>query len=329
MLAGGFVSQAAGDDYRILGKHAESVFALRFNADGSELYSGSRATKENEQKGKVWEIPGGKQKRTFHGARGMYLSPDSQLVAVVDVEKASARILETTTGALRANLAGLPANFLKLVFSRDNKTVAISGEPAESKTVVIGLWDIASTKKLREFGSWESPVYGLAFSADGKYLTSGSWDGSVQIWNTATGSKVAQLSSKEQREGGLINAVAYSPDDRFIAVCGDGVVVWEATKHKLLRKLPFNGYGPALSLAFSGDGRYVAAGGAYQGLAYWLRGWRIVVWDLESWKISLEPKGPIGPADTVYRLVFSPDSSRLAFGTFNGLVGLVETPKSK
>jgi hypothetical protein len=81
---------------------------------------------------------------------------------------------------------------------------------------------------------------------------------------------------------------------------------------------------PGLKAAITG--RYLAAGSDYQGLAYFIRGWFVAVWEVNGWKRS-ERKGPLGNADTVYCLTFSPDSARLAVGTALGFVGLIDLPK--
>ena len=329
MLSSGVVSRSAADEYRILGHHTGPVFALRFSPDGSELFSGSTDSKAPEKKGKVWEIPGGKEKRTFDGARLLYLSRDAQLLADVDRKKATARITDVATGTQRAALSGLPDYFQTLAFSPDNKIVAISGDVDESKTVVVGLWEIASGRKLREFSAWKSSVYALAFSPDGKELVTGSWDCSVRIWDPATGLEKATLSPPKNDEPGIVEQVAFSPDGRFIAASRHNMTVWDAKTHKLLHKFPFNSYGDPGCLIFSDNGKYLAAGGAYEGMAYWLRGWLIDVWDVESGKVFRELKGPIGLADKITRLAFSPDGKQLAFGSFNGLVGLIDMSKPK
>jgi WD40 repeat protein len=313
-------------DSRLLGQHADPVMSLAFAANGKELFSGSARSKDISHAGKVWEIPDGKEKRTFRGGRGMWFSPDAKLMAILDDKNRTAEVLDTTTGQVRFKLEQMPVNYAKVTFSPKNQILAVAGENDDAKTLSVSLRDLATGKQLCSFGKWETQVSGLAFSPDGKRLVSTSLDGSVQVWDVNTGVELMKLISPEERSGGAVNDAAFSADGRFVAAaCQNGVQVWEVATYKLVAKLPWAGYAPAHCVAFSPDGHYLAAASDCQGMAYFLRAWFVVVWNTDGWKPRFERKGRIGEADTVYKLVFSPDSSFLAFCTFRGFVGLIET----
>ena len=61
--------------------------------------------------------------------------------------------------------------------------------------------------------SW---VYALAFSADGRRLATGGWDGSVMTWDVASGRSLSTLVGHE----GIVMAVAFSPDGQTLASTG-------------------------------------------------------------------------------------------------------------
>ncbi|KIJ43766.1 hypothetical protein M422DRAFT_110748, partial [Sphaerobolus stellatus SS14] len=53
----------------------------------------------------------------------------------------------------------------------------------------------------------------IAFSPDGSFIASGSHDGTVRIWNVATGETLKELKGHER----WVRSVAFTPDGSFIA----------------------------------------------------------------------------------------------------------------
>lgn len=76
----------------------------------------------------------------------------------------------------------------------------------------------------RELRGHTADVYALAFSADGKYLVSGSADDTARIWDVATG-KTTRILRGHDRD---IEWVAFSDDSSRVATAGDDgtVRVW-------------------------------------------------------------------------------------------------------
>src|SRR5574341_917186 len=95
----------------------------------------------------------------------------------------------------------------------------------------------------------------VAFSADGKYVVSGSNDRTARVWETATGNEVARMTHND-----IVNVVAFSPDGKYV-VSGSKdhtARVWEAmTGHEVARMTHDDGVN---AVAFSPDGKYVVSG---------------------------------------------------------------------
>ncbi len=107
-------------------------------------------------------------------------------------------------------------------------------------------------------------VTALAYSPDGKYVVSGSTDGTARVCDVVTGVEVARMLHDEP-----VYAVAFSPDDRLVASGSDdgAVRVWDAsTGAEVVR---FVHADMVNSVVFSPDGKYVASGSSDNTARVW------------------------------------------------------------
>jgi RNA polymerase sigma factor (sigma-70 family) len=108
-------------------------------------------------------------------------------------------------------------------------------------------------------------VNAVAFARSGKLVATAGADGTVRVWNLATGDQVYAL-----KQPGKPAGVAFSPDDRLLAAVTlgkDGEVrVWDTAGGKLMWRdasmSPTLNPGPGGAVAFSPDGKLLAAGKA-------------------------------------------------------------------
>jgi WD40 repeat protein len=144
-------------------------------------------------------------------------------------------------------------------------------------------------------------VEAVAFSPDGRRLASVSQDGTVKVWDVATGQEFLSLKGHD--------SVAFSPDGRRLASVGqdETVKIWDAATGQEFRTL--KGHRTwVMSLAFSPGGGRLASASSDQ---------TVKLWDVATGQESLTLKGHTG---TVTSVVFSPDGRRVASAGRDGTV---------
>lgn len=161
----------------------------------------------------------------------------------------------------------------------------------------------------------EGPIRGVAFSPDGRQIASASNDGTLRLWDAATGSAIGEPLHKHD---GSVWSVAFSPDGNRVVTGGrdSTLLLWDAESGSVLGA-PFIGHdlglsrGGVTSLAFSPDGRRIVSGGRDNTLR---------LWDTASGEPLREPLR--GHEAAVWSVAFSPDGSRIISGSADGTLRL-------
>jgi WD40 repeat protein len=159
------------------------------------------------------------------------------------------------------------------------------------------------------------PVLATAFSHDGRWLATGSADGTARLWDTTL---PTPLPIVLPGHADAVNALAFSPDRRWLVTAGENgtAALWDLTALGTADPVPLRGQkGAFTTVTFSPAGRWLAAGQAYS---------TVLLWDLSS--------APRIPAPMVLRestgndgrgvtsLAFSADGRRLAAGDYDNSV---------
>jgi WD40 repeat protein/predicted Ser/Thr protein kinase len=160
-------------------------------------------------------------------------------------------------------------------------------------------------------------VRSVAFSPDGKTLASGSFDGTVRLWDVTDRARPRLLTAQPTGHHSRVNSVAFSPDGKTLASGSDDhtIRLWHVTDpaHPAPPATLTDHREKVISVAFSPDGKTLASGSFDD---------TVRLWDVT------DPAHPApldvleGHTDNVTSVVFSPDGKTLASGSDDHTVRL-------
>jgi WD40 repeat protein len=129
----------------------------------------------------------------------------------------------------------------------------------------------------------------VALSADGKTLAVGGGDHGITLWDVDRQAVVASLDLADH-----VSAVSFSPDGRTLAASAyDKVVLWDLGSRTRRASLPMGTFNVADRLAFSPDGKLLAAGDG---------GGKLILWDAaEGTRLAILSTGIGGISDLAFR----------------------------
>jgi WD40 repeat protein len=137
-----------------------------------------------------------------------------------------------------------------VAYSPDGKQIA-SGSEAENACI----WNEETGQELFTLSGHIGSVNSVAFSRDGTRLAAASPAGTNKLWNPQTGRSTGAITN----HNGFMT-VAFSPiEQRLAATSADGVKLYDLDGNEILTLTAFRESAPGL--AFSPDGRYLAAAG--------------------------------------------------------------------
>ena len=268
--------------------HTNGSRPLVFSSDSSTLVS-------NSWDGTIgfWNIETGARRLTIEGHfnfRATTLSPNGKTVATLHEDDIF--FWNTQNGQFNKVLDGVWGSN-RLVYSPDGKTLAIDTWNDGPQIHLLNARTGQSKRILRLEGDGASSI---AFSPNSKTLASGSWDGTIRVWNTQNGKLQRTLSGHTES----ITTLVFSPDGKTLASGSwDSTIrLWTPQTGQLQRTLEGR-RGGVESLAFSPNGTTLASGN-WDGLHFW---------NPQNGQIKQIIEGVQGRA-----LAFSADGQTLAVG---------------
>lgn len=272
----------------------------------------------------VWESSTGKQRARFtrpgEPLRKIALSPDGKRLAVAGTDGSVSPIYLWDVDAGRIlGVQKVIANPVKaLLFSPDGRYVAIGGYWG-----LLSLWDtkgqqVCALQDHRQAEFLE--VMALAFSPQGDLLASGGGgepfpgNTAIRLWDVATGKEVGRLAGHSEK----VCSLCFSSDGRRVAAtawrAAREMWIWDVKDRRVVRKIDR----PAMAVAYSPDGRYLAASDPHGA---------VVLLDPETGSMVSQIGGNSVPY--VRSMAFSGDGKLLATAGSSNTIGLWDVATGK
>jgi WD40 repeat protein len=291
-------------------KDAPEALALAFSPDSKTV-----AVAGADGAVKLWDVSGDKAavRHTLTDAKkplqALAYSPDGKMLAAGGADK-DLHVWEAATGKSLKVLPAPAGGVAALAWSPDGKTLAVGsgGMHGSYESGVVDLLDTTSWQPRKLPQLRVAPVWGLAFTGDGKTLVVAAKDNALHLCDAGTGQETQVLRGHlgwvralAAADGGKlllsgsydhtvklwepellarrdllrvsaapVTAVAFSPDDRRLATAGDDgpVKLWDVATGKETKALTGH-QGGLLAVAWANAGKALAAGGADGKLHVW------------------------------------------------------------
>jgi WD40 repeat protein len=206
----------------------------------------------------LWDVGSRKKEASLPAGgvavNGVAFSPDSDLVAAAE-ENGDVRLWDTRTkepGQNPLSVAGSKTGAAYgVAFDGNGELVAAYADGD------VRLWDLQHNVVKTTFSTGPKPVYAVAVSPDGTRVATADGDGTVGLWNLATGKPAGRpLSAATPR----VYGVAFSHDGKTVAAADDNGTarLWNVATGQPAGPSMRASTGYTFKVAFSVDGGLLA-----------------------------------------------------------------------
>ena len=223
-------------------QHSGIVKDMSFSPDGRTIIAADYETV------KLWGIDGREIKNLQQHSSwigSVSFSPDGQMIASMSPPDGVVKLWSINGTEIKTLKAHDSSFFGSVNFSPDGQTIASTGKE-------IKLWSSNGTL-LDTLEGHNASIENVSFSPDGKMIASGSFDGTVKLWNRET-IKPPTISSSA-------NSFSFSPDSKTIALAKGKEVKLYTHDGTLLKTI--EAHTNTKDVSFSPDGKTIVSIGGF------------------------------------------------------------------
>ncbi len=164
---------------------------------------------------KLWDVQSNTPTFKFIGHHGditdIAYSPDGKFIASASKD-GTIKLWNTRNKSLEQSLIGNEkvVGFLSLAFSPDGRFLAAGTDQGSADHHFIEIWDIHDKKHLRTLKTHDAPITAIRFSKKGEQLVSASKDGTIKVWEVATGEPIHSITTNTKKEP--VHSVDFTED---------------------------------------------------------------------------------------------------------------------
>jgi len=235
-------------------------------------------------------------------------SPDGRFLASAGgIQDHTIRLWDLSSKQCIAVLAGHMERVRSLAFTPDGTVLASAGD------AMIRLWDIQNPHACRIHSvlqGHQHMIFNLSFNGDGTKIASSSPDGTIRIWETATGRQLQCLTGRGGNE-----IVAFSPGADLLACSAgtDGSIrlldVLNPQSEKQIKTLRGHTHEP-VSISFSPNGQRLVSSSSDHSVCLWDVEEGTLLYKLDAHKAY------------VYFVTFSPTGRHFISSSIDGIAHL-------
>jgi WD40 repeat protein len=202
-----------------------------------------------------------------------------------------------------------------LAGAADDQRVLIESKLQEITNLLPADYRIGEiSTELKKVDVFSGPVYGCAFSPDGKRFIATGYDGALRIYNTKTYKEARQLDG----HAGKVWTVAFAADGTHAVSGGfdNTVRLWDLSAGRAVKS--FEGHKDYVrSVAISADSKWILSGGDDRSVR---------LWNAQTGK---EERSMLGHDHTVWCVALSRDGKRALTASLDKTVRLWDTEKGE